>query len=352
MTTHDMAPFDLIDFCWLSAGAAYHPLLPLTIGQWFVRRSKKACQACQWITHTSQQLLTAHHPILATLATPMPTGDDILARLEQAVHLLLIGETGGGKTSLLHSLALRLHDSGARVVVCDPDSIAGDYGYRCVGAGDDYEAIGKAFALLSGEMSKHREQRKLGTRTFAPIWFFVDEVHDVIPEITGAWDTLTAAIRRGRKLNIHIVLGTQDSQVKNLKLEGKSQLLTNLTRVKLEIREGKRWAILEKDEYIIPHLPSPDDMVKPVSSHPKTTETGPLLAQLLEAVSGSLKPKTTETTETSKPFFETALNQAIRERLATGESKNKVAAWLGDEHGIRNKVTALKMINEAIGGDQ
>ncbi len=357
MTTHDRAPFDLIDFCWLSAGAAYHPLLPLAIGQWFVRRSPTACQ---WITHTSQQLLTAHHPtnqtqtlpMLTTLAHPVPPGDDILARLEQAVHLLLLGETGGGKTSLLHALAHQQHQHGARVVVCDPDSIAGDYGYRCVGGGDDYTAIGQALTLLAGEMSKRREQRKLGTRSFTPLWFFVDEVHDVVSEIEDAWDTLTAAIRRGRKLNIHIGLGTQDSQVKNLKLEGRSQLLTNLTRVKLEIRDGKRWAMVGAEEYALPILPSPDDMVKPVYAAPKTTETDPLLAQLLGAVSGSFKPETSETTANDKPVLETALNQAICERLATGESKNKVAAWLADEHGIRNKVTALKMINEAIGGEK
>jgi hypothetical protein len=232
-------------------------------------------------------------------------------------------------------------------MMCDPDSIAGEYGYRCVGAGDDYPAIGQALTVLAAEMNKRRLQRKQGTRRFAPIWVFVDEVHDVVREVDGAWGVLDDGLRRGRKLDIHLGLGTQDAQVRNLGLEGKGQLLNNLTRVLITRTGDTRWAVVGDEEFVLPALPSPDDMVKPGSSPPQNTETDPLLATLLGSVSGSLKPKTTQTTETTKPVFGNDLNQAIRERLAAGESKNKVCTWLAETHGIRNKVTALKLIQQA-----
>jgi hypothetical protein len=256
----------------------------------------------------------------------------------------------------MHALARHLA-RGASVIVCDPDAIDGQYpGYRVVGAGDDYAAIGKALALATKEITKRREQRKTGKRDFAPIWMLVDEAHDVVREIDGAWAVLEDIIRRGRKLNVHCAIGTQDAQVKSLGLEGKSKLLDNLVRVDVRVRDGRRVAIVDGIEHVIPALPTPDDTVqKPV----ETAETDPLLAALLGTVSGSSKPQTAETSkpvsgglklvcETSETTSETDLETAIRKMHGDGLSKNRIAEWLKEQHGIGNKVKALKMINAAL----
>lgn len=258
---------DLLDFCYLTAGAACPPLLILAVGQWVLRRNRNAVA---WIEQRATRLLEDRlvlpAPTPTPLALPAPPQSpeattDLLPLLSSSTHLLVIGHTGGGKTTLLHALARHLSHT-ATVLVCDPDAIAGDYpGYRGVGAGDDYEAIGRALVSVRGEVAQRREQRKRGHRTFSPIWVLVDEAHDVVSELDGAWDILEDLIRRGRKLNVHCAIGTQDAQVKSLGLEGKSKLLDNLVRVDVRMRDGRRVAVIGGSDYGVPDLPNPDDTV-------------------------------------------------------------------------------------------
>jgi len=49
---------------------------------------------------------------------------DLLPMLADCPHLLVVGHTGGGKTTLLHALARHLSHT-ATVLVCDPDAIGG-----------------------------------------------------------------------------------------------------------------------------------------------------------------------------------------------------------------------------------
>jgi energy-coupling factor transporter ATP-binding protein EcfA2 len=355
---------DLLDFCFLTAGAACPPLLLLAVGQWVLRRNHRAVA---WIeqraTRMIEERLGLPAPTPPPLALPAPpqspeANDDLLSMLTDCPHLLVVGHTGGGKTTLLHGLARHL-SRDATVIVCDPDAIDGDYpGYRVVGAGDDYEAIGRALVSVRDEVAQRREQRKQGQRTFAPLWVLCDEVHDIIREIDGAWDILEDLIRRGRKLNVHCAIGTQDAQVKSLGLEGKSKLLDNLVRVDVRVRDGRRVAVIGGSDYVVPDLPNPDDTVQK-----SVVQTSPdsFLAALLatspaqsEAVdrnqSRPVQTSPADQSETARDQSSRPIpdHQQIRRKFNEVGSKNKVYEWLKESYGVSSKGTAYAIINAAL----
>jgi hypothetical protein len=59
------------------------------------------------------------------------------------------------------------------------------------------------------------------------------------------------------------VIAAQDSQVGTLKLEGKSALLGNLTRVDVQRQEQSRVAVINGSAYHLPTLTHPDELVEP-----------------------------------------------------------------------------------------
>jgi hypothetical protein len=325
-----------------------------------------------------EQLAQGQQPAPPT--PPADTDQNVLDVLSGKHHLLVVGHTGGGKSVLLHNLAKRL-SANASVLVCDVDSVRGTYqGYRVVGSGDDYDAISKALQLVRVQVGKRREARAAGTRSFKAMWVFIDEAHDVFANVENARELFIDIVRRGRKLNIHAAIGTQDSLVKTLGLEGQSKALVNLTRVDVTTRGQQRTASIDGNEYPVPDLPHPDDMVQPdqrptppaqqPNSPDQTTPNqanNDLLATLLGGGSGQFdgenRPTTdqgaNQSTNQANRSANQSTNQAnrsanqadryqmIRDKRAAGMSKNKIWEWLRDQQITRNKTVALRMIEEA-----
>jgi energy-coupling factor transporter ATP-binding protein EcfA2 len=274
--------------------------------------------------------------------------------------LLVVGHTGGGKTTLMHAIARDLAPH-ANVVFLDPDGLRGRYpGYRCVGAGDDYQGMGKALMLTNNEVAKRREARANGQRRFSPVWLLVDEAHDVVAEIEGAWPILEGIIRRGRKLNIHVAIGTQDNQVRTLGLEGKSKLLDNLNRVDVKAAGSGRVALVGGQSCPIPDLPCADDTVttvpqRAVQKTANTADTALLDRLLADAVQGDTKGNTTTgtvdtdtdtstaNTDTSTADTDTLSDEQIRQMAAQGIAKRRIALHLKGTNQAR-----LARINAAL----
>jgi hypothetical protein len=82
-----------------------------------------------------------------------------------------------------------------------------------------------------------------------------DECQELLA-VDGVLDTIERIIRRGRKLNMRVLLAVQDSQVKTLGLERKSALLANLSRVEVMKREDTRVATVDGGEHPVPDLPT------------------------------------------------------------------------------------------------
>lgn len=180
--------------------------------------------------------------------------------MSSALHLIVIGQTGAGKTTVLQVFAADLVANGLPVVVCDPDAAAGDWpGTQVFGAGDDFKGIAQAFKAMQRMAQERRQARALGQREFPPFWLVLDEYADIKDECTLAGDVVENALRRWRKLNMHIVIGVQDTQVKTMGFERRSSLLNHARIVTLRLSgEGRRYAQIDDEASIsIPQLTPP-----------------------------------------------------------------------------------------------
>ncbi len=298
-------------------------------------------------------------------APDTPAGD-IFDLLLAGCHTLIVGHTGGGKSTLLHTLAARHAQNNAQVLVVDVDSIAGRYpGYRVVGSGDDYHAAYAGLVIVRRELQRRREARRAGAREFNRLVLLIDETQDVVREIDTAWSIIEDVIRRGRKVQMFVVIAAQDSQVRTLNLTGKSHLLGNLIRVDVQRRNGQRVALVDGHTYPLPALRTPDEMVQSQPSRPVPTgptsgqadyQSAALLADLL-ATGLSRSDAQSDRSAADQPDRSASgtdhdrhnLDRAtIRDAYARLGSKNKVWEWLRAQYGIRAKPEALRLINEAL----
>jgi energy-coupling factor transporter ATP-binding protein EcfA2 len=169
-------------------------------------------------------------------------------------HLLVVGHTGGGKSVLTRAIARHLVDSGAQVVALDPDAAPRHYPSPVQLISDDEQwtaAIGAFSALFSERNAAYRD----GQERFPPAWLVADECQELLA-IEGVLPIIERVIRRGRKLNLHVLLAVQDSQVRTLGLERKSSLLINLSRIEVLKRGDRRVALVEGREHTVPEFPT------------------------------------------------------------------------------------------------
>jgi hypothetical protein len=317
-------PFDGVDLLCIFLAAALPWFIPIALAQYFVRRSETVRADLEDLAGWARGQKLLPPPKTGAEGTPAgaqgaegamsaPTraqgaegaqngaqraeGADLLTVLGGGLHVLVIGHTRGGKTTLIHELAQRWARAGRRVLVCDPDAAPGLWaGCRVAGAGDDMEGIGRALDSVRGLVARRREQRASGRRQFAPLYVVLDEAHDIMHQVDGARDLYETLLRRGGKLGIHLVVGVQDRQVGTLKLEGASHLLINFGHV-VHVRyvDGRRVADVETSEGTqrmpVPVLPDLDTLITP-----REGEQDELLQSLLDVAgmqnTGAHPPRT------------------------------------------------------------
>jgi len=216
-----------------------------------------AIAAAVWVSnHREHRQRAARRP---TPYPPSPSttmsssrGSDTawLTELTKALHLLVIGHSQGGKTTLIHELACRLASAHIKVIVCDPDAAPGLWpGCHVSGYANDLVAIDRALGDVRAEVERRRALRGSGRqRTFAPLYLVIDEYQDIgrAGECPTARPLVEDVLRRGGKLNIHLIIGVQDKQVKTMGFEGQGDLRRNFTYI-VEVRAdrgGHRWAMV------------------------------------------------------------------------------------------------------------
>jgi hypothetical protein len=272
-------PYDGIDLCFMIGTAIYPPLVVPAFFQYLARRSP----AVQELLETQWE--TRALPLRAKLL-PVASKENVLEPataankpivlpaqrlfdvLEEAVHLLVIGHTGGGKTVLIHEFACHMAELGNEVVVADPDAAPGQWpGCSVVGHGDDYLAITQKFVEIAASVKARRQARAHGQRSFPSLYLVVDEVADVMRECEMFRALFEDIARRGRKINVHLVAGVQDKLVKTLKLEGQSDLRKNFVTVELRFQSSRRTATITEYEdgrtfvLPVPALRNPEDLI-------------------------------------------------------------------------------------------
>jgi hypothetical protein len=220
--------------------------------------------------------VTPYHSSPSVAMSPSkPTDTSWLTQLTQALHLLVIGHSQGGKTTLIHELACRLASAHIKVIVCDPDAAPGLWpGCQVSGYANDFAAIDRALADVRAEVERRRALRGSGRqRTFAPLYLVIDEYQDIgrAGECPAARPLVEDVLRRGGKLNIHLIIGVQDKQVKTMGFEGQGDLRRNFTYI-VEMRAdrgGRRWATVIEPAgeeatatYEVPSLPNLECLIE------------------------------------------------------------------------------------------
>lgn len=221
-------------------------------------------------------------PAPAATAQPAPIANtapkELIPTLTPALHLLVIGYTNGGKTTLLHELGTRWARQDT-VIVCDPDAAPGMWpGCVVAGRGNNFITIAATIQQVAATVQQRREMRGRGVRRFADQYVLIDEYQDIAREVPGAREFVEDVLRRGRKLGIHLILGVQDKQVATLGFEGRGELRKNFSWV-VEMRlrpDGTRQASLQANgegPYTLLPVPTLPDLERLIVEIPTSDMT-------------------------------------------------------------------------------
>lgn len=242
----------------------WHRKTLFSSGKRLMTETQKEVEVIQKGFHSLQEK-AKELPIVAPLVptpTPAPALDNVLDAIWQAMfglpHILLIGETGGGKSVILRALIAWLHANGAEVWVLDTNTAKRHVppGVNLIYDENQWEPTLQKLIGLFGQRLEAWRNAATDNISFTPIWIVFDEAQNAMAkdECKALIDQL---VRQGRKVEIHIILASTDSQVKNLRLEGSSALLNNLTKCVVKKEEnGQRTVTINKKPYPIPPLPT------------------------------------------------------------------------------------------------
>jgi hypothetical protein len=165
-------------------------------------------------------------PTIDTTAVTLLPGEpeniitDLVASLD-GKHVLLIGDTGTGKSLIAQYLAYQI---GGEVKVYDPDASPDEWvGLQVIGRGGNFAAIGESMAEDLEELQRRIEVRgEQGDRALAGLdsVLIAEEFPLLKDEVAIAADWLIKHARRGRKPKRFVIALSQDDNVVTLGIEG------------------------------------------------------------------------------------------------------------------------------------
>ncbi len=209
-------------------------------------------------------------------------------------HLMILGETGSGKSTICKYLVSQVN---APCLIIDPHAAPTDWrGFTVTGSGRNYEAIATEFERLANLMQIRYEARDKGISQFDPLIVIIDEFPAIASSLgKGATDTVKLLAREARKVSIRMCLLSQGAEVKTLGLEGEGSIRECFAMLRLgnfALTHGKqskdkaigealensdRPAMLDQlpcnlpilsDAQTMPVLPLPNDYLKLVDASP------------------------------------------------------------------------------------
>jgi hypothetical protein len=170
-------------------------------------------------------------------------------------HLILLGATGDGKTTL----AEWLHGGmvGAKVAIhphwqaSDDPTDSPDFAYcgQVIGGGRDFEAISAVMGDLHDEMSDRAKLSKSALRQKPILAIAIDELPAISKNCGEAvTEQIISLLFEARKFRMRVVLLAQADSVKILGLEGQGAVRENLTYIRLGqcAIDHARWLINKK----------------------------------------------------------------------------------------------------------
>lgn len=160
---------------------------------------------------------------------PAPYDFRLLNRLP---HLLILGGTGDGKTTLVRYLLTLLQ--GGHLVL-DPHGHARKWaGLPCVGIGRDFTAIADALDAVHRLMLSRFRELARGVEEFPMVNVVIDEFPAIAAKCNGEIKgTVPYLLRESRKVGIRVIVLAQGAEVKTLGVEGEGSLRDQLEFIRL-----------------------------------------------------------------------------------------------------------------------
>ncbi|HEY9660116.1 MAG TPA: type IV secretory system conjugative DNA transfer family protein [Allocoleopsis sp.] len=144
-------------------------------------------------------------------------------------HVMLVGETGSGKTTLAKFLSIDLF-GGQDVAVYDCDDDGKTWGqFPVFGQEDDFTEISACLKLDLKEFQKRSSDRVQGTLSDRKVVRIIEEMPSTMSEVAFSYEWLMTLLRRGRKRNMGIVGVTQDRNISALKCRDKEGNLQEIS---------------------------------------------------------------------------------------------------------------------------
>lgn len=149
-------------------------------------------------------------------------GNGVLLDIATAAHVLIAGETGGGKSVLLHdvicSLLMKNDPTTMDLLLIDPKMVEFDYFYKnnpclfCPVATDPVEALERLEQAANEMMRRYSIMKQEGKRfwTGKKLYIVIDEIADLISAGGKRLEKVIEKIcRLGRGAGCHVIAATQ-----------------------------------------------------------------------------------------------------------------------------------------------
>lgn len=152
------------------------------------------------------------------------------------VHIIVIGGSGDGKTELARALVAARSQADEQLVVLDTDGSRRRWGIQNLYRIED---IARATKSLRGELDRRMHLINTDQAEDGQFWPRITIFSDEWPAIADkvgedASEFFIEIARRGRKVNMRLVIFTQSTTVDALGLKGNSEALKNFTAVRLK----------------------------------------------------------------------------------------------------------------------
>jgi hypothetical protein len=186
--------------------------LPDAVADWI------AAQNDDWF----EAFINSAMAVPETAAIASPEFSDIRKALSKP-HMLILGETGAGKSTLVKYL---VSQSSASAIVLDPHASANDWkGMTVIGAGREYQEIGEEVNRLVKLMDDRYKARKKGQLNFVPLLVIIDEFPAIAAALGKSFtEAILLLVREARKIGIKLIILSIGSEVKSLGIEGQGSI--------------------------------------------------------------------------------------------------------------------------------